>query len=267
MLTMAALGKDVTDVAGKNLVELVRDGSSTAEMSNEIAYALLALDKANAQAPEGGSSDRDALVAKLLTFQNEDGGFGLTAGSGSGVDMTAIALQALAPYADANADAVSAALGFLRTKMSPGTCDFGSAESDAQVLLALTALGKDPLNTVNGFANSVSNLITAIMAYNVEPMGFAHVKGQEASAMPSVQVLQALSSYKQHDWKSDVKPGNNVSGRDPQLPLAPVGDGNGNKGSLVATGDSALAANVLLCVAGLAVAAAAGAARRMRTRR
>ena len=105
------------------------------------------------------------------------------------------------------------------------------------------------------------------MAYNVEPMGFAHVKGQEASAMPSVQVLQALSSYKQHDWKSDVKPGNNVSGRDPQLPLAPVGDDKANKGSLVATGDSALAANVLLCVAGLAVAAAAGAARRMRTRR
>lgn len=85
--------------------------------------------------------------------------------------------------------------------------------------------------------------------------------------MPSIQVLQALSSYKQHDWSSDVKPGKQVSGRDPQLPLAPVRDGNGNKGSLVATGDSALAVNVLLCIAGLAVATAAGAARRMRTRR
>ena len=85
--------------------------------------------------------------------------------------------------------------------------------------------------------------------------------------MPSTQVLQALSSYKQHDWGSVVKPGKKVSGRDPQLPLAPVGNGNGNEGSLVATGDSALAVNVLLCVAGLAAAVAAGAARRTRTRR
>lgn len=221
MMALAALGKDVTNVAGKNLVDLVCSKSNAYDMSNETAYALLALDRAKAQLPDGAAWDRDSLVAKLLMFQNEDGGFGLKASGSSSVDMTAIALQALAPYADANADAVTKALEYLRGKMSAGTCDFGSAESDAQVLLALTALEKDPLNVANGFANASYNLITALMDYNVDPMGFAHEKGDAASSMPSIQVLQALSAYKAADkggkgytWGDKVAPGTDESNKD-----------------------------------------------------
>ncbi len=301
MMTLAALGKDVTDVAGKNLVELVCSKSNAYDLSNEAAYALLALDRAKAQTPEGSVWDRDTLVAKLLTFQNEDGGFGLKAGGGSSIDMTAIALQALAPYADDNAEAVTKALDYLRGKMSSGTCDFGSAESDAQVLMALTALGKDPLNAANGFANETNNLITALMRYNVDPMGFAHEKGDEASSIPSIQVLQALSVYKAADengkgysWDSKVDPGTDTSDKDKDNAGdtdkkasddkdvssgkggdSPNGSSSTNKASSAksaATGDSLQVVSLFACVACLAgaigaSAVAGGGARRRSERR
>lgn len=238
MMALAALGKDVTNVAGKNLVELVCDKSNAYDLSNEAAYALLALDRAKAQVPEGSAWDRDTLVAKLLTFQSEDGGFGLKTGGSSSVDMTAIALQALAPYADDNAEVVAKALDYLRGKMSSGTCDFGSAESNAQVLLALTALGKDPLNAANGFENDTNNLITALMRYSVDPMGFAHEKGGEASSMPSIQVLQALFAYKAADengngysWDSKVNPGTDTSDEDKHKGDTDNADNKDNSGN------------------------------------
>ncbi len=301
MLALASLGEDETDVAGLNLVEVLCGKSNAYDLSNEVAYALLALDRVKAQVPEGSAWDRDALVAKLLTFQNEDGGFGLKAGAGSGIDMTAIALQALAPYADENADAVSDALEYLRGKMSSGTCDFGSAESDAQVLMALVALGKDPLNTANGFANEANNLITALMRYNVEPMGFAHEKEEDASSMPSIQVLQALSAYKAADeggkgysWGSKVNPGSGTAdadkggsdndGNKDDAGNVVVSDGKDDSSSASssvgkatsssspATGDPLQLERLLACIACLAgalgaTAAARGAARRKGMRR
>ena len=163
----------------------------------------------------GSSWTRAKLVSELIAFQNADGGFAIEAGGSSNIDMTAMALQALAPYVEGGEDAavtasdaqpsasasVEAALSFLKSQMN-GLCDFGSVESNAQVLLALVALGKDPANTKNGFAKGANSLVTAIAAYELgDGKGYAHVMGSDgkpgnANALATVQALRALSAYK-----------------------------------------------------------------------
>ncbi|WP_346976764.1 hypothetical protein [Collinsella aerofaciens] len=218
-LTLAALGEDITSFDGVNLAAVICSHGDLAASANNLVYALIALDEARvsdeALSAFGSSWTRAQLVCTLLTFQNSDGGFTIDTAGASNVDVTAMALQALAPYVDGDAcaaalasngqlsvaSAVDKALGFLKGQMN-GLCDFGSVESNAQVLLALVALGKDPANSKNGFAAGSNSLITAIAAYEVaNGKGYAHTMGSDgkpgnANALATVQVLRALSAYK-----------------------------------------------------------------------
>ena len=218
-LTLAALGEDITSFDGVNLAAVICSHGDLTASANNLVYALIALDEARvsdeALSAFGSSWTRAQLVCTLLTFQNSDGGFTIDTAGASNVDMTAMALQALAPYVDGDAcaaalasngqlsvaSAVDKALGFLKGQKN-GLCDFGSVESNAQVLLALVALGKDPANSKNGFAAGTNSLITAIAAYEVaDGKGYAHTMGSDgkpgnANALATVQVLRALSAYK-----------------------------------------------------------------------
>ena len=218
-LALAALGEDITSFDGVNLVNVICSNDGLTASANNLVYALIAFDEAGvsdeAMLASGSSWTRVKLVSQLIAFQNADGGFAIEAGGSSNVDMTAMALQALAPYVEGGEDAavtasdaqpsasasVEAALGFLKSQMN-GLCDFGSVESNAQVLLALVALGKDPANTKNGFAKGANSLVTAIAAYELgDGKGYAHVMGSDgkpgnANALATVQALRALSAYK-----------------------------------------------------------------------
>ena len=218
-LALAALGEDITSFDGVNLVNVICSNDGLTASANNLVYALIAFDEAGvsdeAMLASGSSWTRVKLVSQLIAFQNADGGFAIEAGGSSNVDMTAMALQALAPYVEGGEDAavtasdaqpsasasVEAALSFLKSQMN-GLCDFGSVESNAQVLLALVALGKDPANTKNGFAKGANSLVTAIAAYELgDGKGYAHVMGSDgkpgnANALATVQALRALSAYK-----------------------------------------------------------------------
>ena len=218
-LTLAALGEDITSFDGVNLVNVICSNDGLTASANNLVYALIAFDEAGvsdeAMLASGSSWTRVKLVSQLIAFQNADGGFAIEAGGSSNVDMTAMALQALAPYVEGGEDAavtapdaqpsasasVEAALSFLKSQMN-GLCDFGSVESNAQVLLALVALGKDPANTKNGFAKGANSLVTAITAYELgDGKGYAHAMGSDgkpgnANALATVQALRALSAYK-----------------------------------------------------------------------
>lgn len=218
-LALAALGEDITSFDGVNLVNDICSNDGLTASANNLVYALIAFDEAGvsdeAMLASGSSWTRVKLVSQLIAFQNADGGFAIEAGGSSNVDMTAMALQALAPYVEGGEDAavtapdaqpsasasVEAALSFLRSQIN-GLCDFGSVESNAQVLLALVALGKDPANTKNGFAKGANSLVTAIAAYELgDGKGYAHVMGSDgkpgnANALATVQALRALSAYK-----------------------------------------------------------------------
>lgn len=218
-LALTALGEDITSFDGVNLIADICSHEDLVASANNVVYALIALDEADISnevlRASGSSWTRAQLVCALLSFQNPDGGFTIDAGGASNIDMTAMALQALAPYVDDDAcavdlasngqpsvaSAVDNALGFLKGQMN-GLCDFGSVESNAQVLLALVALGKDPVNTKNGFATGANSLISAICAYEVaDGKGYAHTMGSDgkpgnANALATVQALRALSAYK-----------------------------------------------------------------------
>ena len=187
-LALAAMGQDITDFDGVNLVELVCGNGKLGASYNEFVYALQMLNAAGVDedATAGMTWTGDKIVQVVVD--------GL---DGQDADMIAMALQALAPYkARGEVQAVIASgLATLQAKMNIGTCDFGSAETNAQVLLALVALGIDPTDVNSGFANAGNNLITAIDAYRAADGGFRHVKGGNVSSMATLQVLQALSAY------------------------------------------------------------------------
>ncbi|MDO4289000.1 MAG: Ig-like domain-containing protein [Eubacterium sp.] len=200
-LTLDAIGKDATDVGGVNLIEMLANTEKLdAQGSNGLAFGLLAMDGKKYEVSENAKWNRDAIIEALKAYQNDDGGFTLSVGSGSGVDMTAMVLQALAKYQDrADVKAMTdKALDYLRNEMSfKGTFSNGSTESAAQVLTALTELKIDPMDPANGFTKGKNSIISGLMANCVDGEGFAmYPEDGKVNAMSTQQALYSLAAYK-----------------------------------------------------------------------
>ena len=104
VLALTAIGRDPRDVGGYDLLVPLADLERVAMQGvNGSIYALLALDSAGYEIPQNPDAavqaTREGYVDEILSRQNPDGGWGL-AGGGSDVDLTAMALQALAKYRD-----------------------------------------------------------------------------------------------------------------------------------------------------------------------
>ena len=84
---------------------------------------------------------------------------------------------------------------YLQGKMN-SNCQFGDSEKASQVIISLAALGKDPLDTKNGFVKSVArNLATGLDTYRIEGKGFKHMLTDSIpNAMATQQALLALES-------------------------------------------------------------------------
>lgn len=198
MLALTRMGKDVTNVNGVDLAAMLYNHPSLNAGSNEMTYALIALDAADITIPAGAKWTRNEMIASLLTFQSADGGFGLYDSSSSGVDTTAMALQGLTNYKDRPAvkTAIDRALDYLRGQMREDF-GYGTSESTAQVLLALVGLGIDPTSLESGFGSASFNLITNLMQYRQDDGGFSHtLTAGKSQEMSTVQALQALDAYR-----------------------------------------------------------------------
>ena len=197
-LALASIGKDITDVDGVNLAAMIYNSEKLDNGSNELSYALLALDAANIEIPSDARWSRTAMIKELLKFQNSNGGFGLTDNKSASVDMTAMALQALAPYKNRAGvkEAIAQALVYLQDQIRDDF-GYGNAEATAQVLLALTCLGIDPTSVEAGFGTPDFNMVTNLMKYRNEDGGFSHLMNDNKSQeMSTGQVLQALQAYR-----------------------------------------------------------------------
>lgn len=192
-LTVMALGGDATSIGWNregDPINLVRDASYGCQASdfdrqgvNAWIYALLVLDGMDFQVPEGEEISRELILEKILGYQAESGGFCLTDGEegAEDVDVTAMALQALAPY-QKRAEVKSAVekgfsyLSEVQTEEG-GYVSYGmaNAESAAQVLIALTTLEIDPGND-SRFIKNGCTVIDALMSYRMEDGGFCHAK-------------------------------------------------------------------------------------------
>lgn len=234
-LALSAIGEDITDYDGVNLVELICSRTDMTR-ANEKIFALMALNASRSDTPAGSAWTRASLADAVCELLGSDDAVeGTRLGD---VDLTAMAIQAVAPYAgdtkvDAGDTKVDAAiengLSYLKGKMSADTCDFGSAEANAQVILALLSLDRDPANPVNGFANAVTNVVCALDLYRVDGgNGYAHSKGGAANAMATEQALRALTTYRVSSgetiaWKTAVTAGKGSSSKDPQKPTVAPG--------------------------------------------
>lgn len=242
VLALSAIDKDITNYDGVNLVELICSRTDMTR-ANEKIFALMALNASGLDAPAGSAWTRASLVDAVCELLGSDEAVeGTRLGD---VDLTAMAIQAVAPYAgDTKVDAaIENGLSYLKGKMNAGTCDFGSVEANAQVILALLSLDRDPANPVNGFANAATNVVCALDLYRVNGgNGYAHSKGGAANAMATEQALRALTTYRVSSgetiaWKTAVTAGKGSSSKDPQKPtvapgvLTPGAGSNGGVGN------------------------------------
>lgn len=215
-------------------VDLVADGSYNrgkvmalgTQGTNGLIFGLLLMDSMRYDIPADAADTREGLLEKIISSQIKDGGFNLTSiDQQSDVDMTAMALQALAPYYNSEKtyryvqqgtkqdqvksvrQVVEEALQFLSSSQqeSGGFKSWGSenSESCSQVLIALTSLGIDPGNDQR-FIKNGNTVIDGLMQCHMEEGGFIHSKEYDeenpnadpdkSNTMASDQALCALTA-------------------------------------------------------------------------
>ncbi|MBQ8974644.1 MAG: terpene cyclase/mutase family protein, partial [Oscillospiraceae bacterium] len=134
------------------------------------------------------------IIDDILQAQEDDGGFGFIPG-GSDVDMTAMALQALAPYRDTYSQLTDKAVDYLASMLNDsGRYEvYGeeSAETSAQVVIALCSLGIDPAQDER-FTKTGGSILEGMEAYLNEDGLYAHTVGGDSDVMATQQVLLSL---------------------------------------------------------------------------
>lgn len=208
ILALTAIGKDPANVGGKNLLTALQNKdimqvTNTSDTDiNGLVFGLLALNSGNY------TQDSYWLVQAILTQQNADGSWSASAETkpASDVDMTAMALQALAPYYNEGGDttvnaAVDKALQWLSAKYKG--MGYTSAESCAQVVVALSALQLNA-NSDSSFVKTVDGAPTSVLGdllqyYLGEGQGFKHAaSGKTADQKATEQALYAMAAYERY---------------------------------------------------------------------
>ena len=234
-LAVLAAGGDPTNFGrdkNGNPINLIADGTydrgKTVSLGrqgiNGWIWGLIALDSMHYEIPNGSFYSRDDIITEILCRQLSDGGFALT-GKNSDPDITAMAVQALAPYYNSGKsytyqlksekkqvsrtvkqvinEALSC-LSLLQTEdgdfMSWGT---QNAESTAQVAVALCSLNIDPQKD-SRFIKNEKTLLDGILKYRMSDGGFTHTyaydkdnpssKPGKSNSMAGEQVLYALAA-------------------------------------------------------------------------
>lgn len=198
ILALTAIGEDPTSVGGRNLLTALNDLSYVKKQgSNGPIWALLAVDSGNYI-----YNYRDKLIDTILDERTEDGGWTHT-GNTADVEMTAMAIQALAPYNDEDHPKVKSAIEAALTLLSGmqqndgGFASFGTpnSESAAQVVVALSALGLDA-NTDSHFVKNGHSVLENLLSYEQEDGSFQHTTdGSGNNQMSAEQGTYALVAY------------------------------------------------------------------------
>lgn len=234
ILALSAIGRDPSKVAGYNLLTPLGDFEKTIWQGlNGPIWALIALDSGNYEIPKNPAAKtqatRQLYIDEIIKNQNKDGGWALTDTADSDVDITAMALQALAKYQDQKAVKATTdkALTYLSNVQDSkgGYASWGTTnvESVAQVIVALCELGISLDDS--RFVKSGHTLTENLLSFRQSNGGFYHVlDGSDGNnQMSSEQGFYALvaidraangqnSLYRMGDvTKNTSKPNTNVS--------------------------------------------------------
>ncbi|MCL2857118.1 MAG: hypothetical protein FWE19_05275 [Oscillospiraceae bacterium] len=177
-LALTALGLDASIYNGRDLTAALHtfvpheDRPPYNRTINADIFALIALDSR----PYGG--DREQYIAAILTAEVPGGGWGLTGGVMP--DITAMAIAALAPYHDSSVE-VRAAIN--RALELFGERPMRDAEGNAQMIVALAALGRD-----------AEIHLSALLTFH-DPETGAFMRNGEPNMMSTEQAAYALVAY------------------------------------------------------------------------
>ena len=218
-LAVIALGGDPTcfgkDSFGEP-INLIADGTYDWSMSDSLGlqglnawiFALITLDAKCYEVPKDAVYTREDIISEILKGQTEEGGFGLSSDSPD-VDITAMAIQALAPYYQNNAEiqgAVDRAVWWLSAQQGEqgdfSSWGSGSAEGTAQVIIALCSLGIDP-EMDERFCKNDSSAVDGLLRYQCANGMFRHTLDGEADVMASEQAALAFIALNRLNQNAD----------------------------------------------------------------
>lgn len=202
IIALTAIGKDVTNVSGYNLLKPLADFDYVSRQGiNGIIFALIALDtnKYDIPAVEGNGTQttRENLIAAIKDGLQKEADAGKLA---LGVDLTAMAVQALAPYynSDQEVKAVVDSILVLLSDSQKGNGGFGegitNVQTTAQVVVALTSLGIDPEKDER-FVKNGKSPVDVLNAFYVQGGGFYYDEEGIVNSMATEQAYYALVSY------------------------------------------------------------------------
>lgn len=184
-LTFAAIGYD------SNYIEEAAENSIGEQGLMSCVYGLHLIN-AGVSCPKTAQE----VISAIAREQLPDGGWAVT-GENADPDTTAMVLQAMAQYSDEYSEMIEPALDYLSAAQHAdgGYSSFGTAcpESAAQVLIALTAMGIDPLGDAR-FIKNGNTVVDGILKYRLPDGGFCHEAGGEANQTAAMQSLMALTA-------------------------------------------------------------------------
>ncbi len=147
----------------------------------------------------GRTVTQSGAVQHLLDLQLADGGWAVIGSTGD-VDVTAMALQALAPHKKQAAVAAAGERAFAllsgRQQANGAFAGYGAqnAESTAQVLCALSEWGIDAARD-DRFVQNGHTVFDGLAAYRLADGSFCHAVGEGYNASATVQVLYTMVAY------------------------------------------------------------------------
>lgn len=199
-LTMLALGGNPAEIPADNeTINLVADGTwnfyggSPGEQGcNGLIYALLTLEAKDDFLSGEHTVFRDELINELLSHQDADGGFALNKSFGADIDMTAMAVQALAPYQEQSniKEATEKALQWISERIFKDA----SSEAVSQTLLALCAMRIDPENDTR-FIKDNQTLLDVLNRFRTEDAMYQHeLQDEDSNLVATYQALLALEA-------------------------------------------------------------------------
>lgn len=235
VVTVSALLGDPTAFGKYNgsSIDLIADGSYNSPLKagpgtqglNGWIWGLIAMDTGMYDVPTDAEYSREKFITEILKTQladgvngNKYGGWVLGGyGSASDVDMTAMAIQALAPYYNDDtvytyvnqntktevsktvADCINEALDRLGAMMNSdagfSSWNTDNVESIAQVVVALCSLGINPAEDERFVTDDGKTLLDGMLRFKVSNGGFCHVLNGGWNSMANDQATYALVSW------------------------------------------------------------------------
>ena len=216
ILALTSMGLDASDIEGYDLTGALSDMTYVKKQGiNGPIFALIALDSGNYEikplvsGTEKTQVTREKLVTYILNNELKNGGFCLS-GTSPDPDVTAMALQALAPYYRGSTAVSEQVRGQVTEAVNRGILVLSemqnedgtysswgtkNVESTAQVLVALSGLGLDGDTDARFIKNGHSVLDGLEQFYLTGKGAFEHVASDGGNQMATEQAFYALVSY------------------------------------------------------------------------